>query len=177
MDGIRLKEQLPTFNQPLYPVDQLDTDRAVELLKRNVSYFLEHPTATQDDHQTELLARRFRVKEPVGVLLDAYVDRLHKHLSLSPAVCVAACHYVRVVSALVETSSWTIHRLVLGAVRVACKVIEDVVHRHGFVAQVGGVSPRELMRLELGVLFLQRFDVGVTMQRLQAAYDDMLQEP
>jgi Cyclin len=61
----------------------------------------------------------------------------------------------------------TTHRLLLGALRVATKALEDLSYSHTRFAKVGGVSDKELTRLEVNFLFLVRFRLIVGPQRMQ----------
>ncbi|EDN10969.1 palmitoyltransferase akr1 [Histoplasma mississippiense (nom. inval.)] len=53
------------------------------------------------------------------------------------------------------------HRLVLGGLRVAAKIVEDLCYQHRRFAKVGGVTERELAKLEISFSFLMDFELRV----------------
>ena len=60
---------------------------------------------------------------------------------------------------LVEVNPKSVHRLLLAALRVANKALEDGVFPHRRMAMVGGVSELELPRLEVSMCFLTDFEL------------------
>jgi hypothetical protein len=54
-----------------------------------------------------------------------------------------------------------VHRLFLAATRIAAKALEDNKWSQQRVAQVGGVTPRQLLNLEVALCFLLDFELGV----------------
>ena len=110
------------------------------------------------------LARTFNSKRPPPIPLSVYLLRLHKYLTMSPAVYLATAVYLSrlaLVDHLVPVTRRNAHRLVLAGLRVAMKALEDRSYPHKRFADVGGVTERELVRLELSFCFLMGFDLWV----------------
>jgi hypothetical protein len=61
------------------------------------------------------------------------------------------------------------HRLLLGSLRVATKLLEDLSYAHARFARVGGVTERELTRLEVNFVFLAEFHLLVGEAEMSAA--------
>jgi hypothetical protein len=59
-----------------------------------------------------------------------------------------------------------VHRLSLAAIRIAAKALEDNKWSQQRVAQVGGVSPTQLLNLEVALCFLLDFELGVDAEGL-----------
>ncbi|KAK1389015.1 Cyclin [Heracleum sosnowskyi] len=57
--------------------------------------------------------------------------------------------------------SLNVHRLLVTAVMVAAKMLDDVHYNNTFYARVGGVTNLELNRLEIELLFLLNFELTV----------------
>ncbi|EED21785.1 cyclin-dependent protein kinase complex component, putative [Talaromyces stipitatus ATCC 10500] len=114
--------------------------------------------------QHNVLVKRFYSKKAPPISLEDYLLRLHKYCPMSTAVYLAASLYItRMVfteKALFVTPR-NVHRLVLAALRVAMKALEDLSYPHARFARVGGVAERELTRLEITFCFLTDFDLRV----------------
>lgn len=119
--------------------------------------------------QHNVLVKRFYSKKAPPISLEDYLLRLHKYCPMSTAVYLAASIYItRMVfteRALFVTPR-NVHRLVLAALRVAMKALEDLSYPHARFARVGGVAERELTRLEITFCFLTDFDLRVDLQAL-----------
>jgi hypothetical protein len=63
------------------------------------------------------------------------------------------------------------HRLLLAGLRVAMKALEDLSYPHGRFARVGGVSDKELARLEISFCFLTGFELGVNVPVLSQHWE------
>lgn len=70
-------------------------------------------------------------------------------------------------SPLIEVTPKSVHRLLLSALRVAMKALEDGVFPHRRVALVGGVSELELSRLEVSMCFLTDFELMVKLPEME----------
>lgn len=68
---------------------------------------------------------------------------------------------------LIEVTPKSVHRLLLSALRVAMKALEDAVYPHRRVALVGGVSELELSRLEVSMCFLADFELMVKLPEME----------
>lgn len=83
---------------------------------------------------------------------------------MSTAVYLAASLYITRMVFTEKALSVTprnVHRLILAALRVAMKALEDLSYPHARFARVGGVAERELTRLEITFCFLTDFDLRV----------------
>lgn len=103
------------------------------------------------DHYVERLRDLFACSDEAVTLAVIYVDRLTKFHS--PAFQVRASN---------------IHRLILTALLVSTKFIDDIYFANSFYAKNGGVSTQELNRLEFSFLHLIKFDLYVSSQEYDA---------
>ncbi|KAK9460811.1 cyclin-domain-containing protein [Lipomyces oligophaga] len=121
-------------------------------------------------NQRVIISRRFWSKSVPGIDIGKYVERLHQYCPISPAVYLTTSVYLWrlcVVHRAVPLTPLNVHRLVLAALRVASKTLEDVNHPQRRFAKVGGLSDAELGRLEIGFLFLMGFDLRVDVDILE----------
>ncbi|KAI9811663.1 MAG: hypothetical protein M1826_003115 [Phylliscum demangeonii] len=120
--------------------------------------------------QHRALLRRFYSKQTPTIAIGDYVARLHRFCPMSTAVLLAASWYVHrlaVVERVVALTRRLVHRLLLAAVRVAMKALEDLAYPHSRFAKVAGVSALELGRLELSFCFLANFELKVDRETLE----------
>lgn len=78
--------------------------------------------------------------------------RIHRFCPLSTAVYLAASvylHRLAVTERVIPITRLNVHRLLLAALRVASKGLEDLSYPHKRFAKVGGLSEYELSRLEV----------------------------
>ncbi|KAL8925214.1 MAG: hypothetical protein Q9172_002319 [Xanthocarpia lactea] len=116
------------------------------------------------------IARKFYSKVPPPIPLEEYLLRLQKYCPMSTSVYLAAGLYIyqlAVIQRSIPVTARNVHRLLLGALRVAGKAVDDTNFRHKRFAHVGGVTEPELGRLEIAFCFLTNFDLRVTAEMLQ----------
>lgn len=110
------------------------------------------------------VSRKFYARLIPPFSLTEYLERLHKYCPTSTAVYLATSLYIHrmaVEEKSIAVSRRNAHRLVLGGLRVAMKALEDHSYAHSKIAKVGGVTEKELTRLEINFCFLTNFDLAV----------------
>lgn len=128
--------------------------------------------------QYDTISRKFFSKKPPPISIDDYLLRLHRYCPMSVAVYLAAAVYIyklAIEEKAVPVTSRTVHRLLLGTLRVAMKAFEDLSYPHKRFAGVGGVSERELAKLEVSVCYLMDFNLRVNNDGLQSRSWALLQ--
>lgn len=122
-----------------------------------------------DSVQQRALVKRFLSKREPSISLNDYLLRLDHYCPMSTAVYLATSFYITrmvAVDRLLSIHPLNVHRLVLAGLRVATKALEDLSYPHRRFAKVGGVSERELSRLEISFCFLADFELHVDAQML-----------
>jgi hypothetical protein len=126
--------------------------------------------------QQRVLSKRFYSKKAPPIALEEYLNRLHRYCPMSPAVYIATGLYITrmaVLERIISVAPRNIHRLVLAGLRVAMKALEDLSYPHIRFARVGGVSERELTRLEITFCFLTNFELRVDAQMLMSEFESL----
>lgn len=107
-----------------------------------------------------------------------YMRRLVRYCKLSPTVVVVALvllHRARLADGRLAVSGWNVHRLMLTALMVAAKSVEERTFCTAHFARVGGVgSTSELVRLEWVFLDLLEWRCQVNARVLGVAQVRML---
>jgi len=110
------------------------------------------------------ITRKFYSKRPPPIPLEEYLLRLHKYCPMSTAVYLATSLYIHrlaIIEHILPVTGRNAHRLVLAALRVAMKALEDLSYPHRRFAKVGGITESELGRLEISFCFLTDFELRV----------------
>ncbi|KAL3473631.1 cyclin-domain-containing protein [Aspergillus californicus] len=118
----------------------------------------------RDHLQQSVLSKRFLSKREPPIALKDYLLRLHRYCPMSTGVYLAASLYINRMANIdraILVNRKNIHRLVLAGLRVAMKTLEDLSYSHSRVAKVGGVTNRELTKLEISFCFLADFELRV----------------
>jgi hypothetical protein len=120
--------------------------------------------ARRDLMQLNVLSKRFLSKRVPPITIKDYLLRLHRYCPMSTAVYLATSMYLTrmvTVERTISLNPKNMHRLVLAGLRVAMKTLEDLSYPHSRVAKVGGVTERELSKLEISFCFLVDFELRV----------------
>ncbi|KAK1283279.1 Cyclin-U1-1 [Acorus calamus] len=150
--------------------DSTESDPKTPRVLTALSQVLERLIARNDDLLEEWIGgddalHGFRGAKAPGISVAKYLERMHRFTSCSPSCFVVAFAYVdRLVhlhpgSRVVSTN---VHRLIVTGVLIASKVLDDLHDSNQFFARVGGVTKREMNRMELEMLFLLDFKVSLS---------------
>lgn len=96
---------------------------------------------------------------PPGISVLDYLQRLTTHATLSPPILLSMVYYIDRLCSLYPAftiSSLTVHRFLITSATVASKGLSDSFWTNSTYARVGGISLKELARLELE--FLEKVD-------------------
>jgi hypothetical protein len=115
--------------------------------------------------QHSAITRKFYCRVPPPISITEYLLRIHHYCPMSTGVYLAASLYIHRLAVLeraIVVTKRNVHRLLLAGLRIAMKALEDMSYPHGRFAKVGGVSEKELARLEISFCFLTSFELAVT---------------
>lgn len=117
----------------------------------------------EPDEQRRSIMRKFATVRAPPISVTQYLGLIHELCPMSTGVYLAASLYLRRMAAggVGVVTAYNAHRLVLAALRVASKALEDGPHKHKLVAAAGGVGAAELAWLEVGFCLLTRFELLV----------------
>lgn len=121
--------------------------------------------------QHGILIRKFYSKQPPPISLLDYLLRVHQFCPMSTGVYLASSLFIyrlAVIEKAIPVTSRNAHRLVLAALRVTMKKMEDHRWNHSRFAKVGGISEKELGKLEMSFCFLTNFDLKANKEMLVA---------
>lgn len=112
----------------------------------------------------ESIIRVFDGLEAPDMTIESFLERIFRYTRAGPSVYVVAYVYI---DRLCQNhpgfriSPCNVHRLLITTIMVASKYVEDMNYRNSYFARVGGLTTKELNKLELDLLFLMGFKLHV----------------
>ncbi|KAF8454654.1 cyclin-domain-containing protein [Kalaharituber pfeilii] len=176
-DSPNMDAQSPLASGFAFPSEGADDVDGVKVKKRRAQKLEEEEegkfiaAGVDNAIQYGAITRKFWSKSVPEIPIEEYIFRIHRFCPMSTAVYIAASvylHRLAVIDRVLPITRYNVHRLVLAALRVASKSLEDLSHSHKRFAKVGGLSENELSRLEVSFCFLVNFELNVdkaTMER------------
>eukprot|EP00294_Goniomonas_avonlea_P001468 CAMPEP_0114552946 /NCGR_PEP_ID=MMETSP0114-20121206/7392_1 /TAXON_ID=31324 /ORGANISM="Goniomonas sp, Strain m" /LENGTH=306 /DNA_ID=CAMNT_0001737849 /DNA_START=9 /DNA_END=929 /DNA_ORIENTATION=+ len=146
--------------------DLVDKEEGMAMI---VAGFLQHIASDNNDRLRngvkDTYLTPFHATNDPNISMLVYVKRLQDFCGASPCAFLNGMIYVD--RALVKmpgflVSSFSVHRLYLTCLLIAAKFLDDDYYSNAHWADVGGISLKELNRLEVDTLFLLNFDLNVT---------------
>ncbi|KAL2261343.1 hypothetical protein VTK26DRAFT_4362 [Humicola hyalothermophila] len=154
IDGVHLRN--PTSSAPLAP------------------YIIVGDNSQPLNLQHSAITRKFYCRVPPPISITDYLLRVHRYCPMSTGVYLATSLYIHrlaIVERAIVVTKRNAHRLLLAGLRVAMKALEDLCYPHARFARVGGVSEKELARLEISFCFLTGFELAVNNQMLSSHWE------
>ncbi|PIN20974.1 Cyclin [Handroanthus impetiginosus] len=108
--------------------------------------------------------RVFDCNETPDMTIQSYLERIFRYTKAGPSVYVVAYVYIdRFCQFYPEfrIGARNVHRLLITTIMVASKYVEDMNYRNSYFARVGGLTTKEMNRLEMEFLFLMKFKLHV----------------
>ncbi|TKW27449.1 hypothetical protein SEVIR_3G257700v4 [Setaria viridis] len=129
--------------------------------------------------QNEELLDSSKVKESTTIFhgqrvpelsIKLYAERIFKYAQCSPSCFVLALIYMEryLQQPNIYMTSFSVHRLLITSVVVAAKFIDDSFFNNAYYGRVGGISTREMNRLELDLLFSLDFRLKVNLETFRS---------
>ncbi|EGS20313.1 uncharacterized protein CTHT_0021390 [Thermochaetoides thermophila DSM 1495] len=146
IDGVQLKNQPTQLQSQLAP------------------YIIVGENSQPLNLQHSAITRKFYCRVPPPISITDYLRRIHRYCPMSTGVYLATSLYIHrlaVVERAIAVTKRNAHRLLLAGLKVAMKALEDLSYPHSRFAKVGGVSEREMARLEISFCFLTGFELAV----------------
>eukprot|EP00158_Paraphelidium_tribonemae_P006510 Partr_v1_DN27857_c1_g1_i3_m23006 putative Cyclin-dependent protein kinase len=143
---------------------------SAKVLEDMISHMLSKITAHNDRIPTKTTnITRFHSRQPPAIPLSSYLHRIVQYSTLEKSCLLILLVYIDRISDKhpeFMLSSLTIHRFLIAAVTVVCKVLCDSYCTNTHYARVGGISTQELNTLELEFLFLIDWNLYVDVDLL-----------
>mmetsp|Transcript_23812 Transcript_23812/g.71612 ORF Transcript_23812/g.71612 Transcript_23812/m.71612 type:complete len:150 (+) Transcript_23812:381-830(+) len=112
---------------------------------------------------------KFHALKPPKISIEAYLERIETYADCSPSCFVVSLIYIDRLcqGSLMSLSALNIHRVLITAICVASKFLDDSYYSNGFYSQLGGISLEELNNLEVEFLYGLNFMLYVSTNEYQ----------
>ena len=120
----------------------------------------------EDEHDQ---ITKFHALKPPQISIQAYLERIEKYANCSPSCFVISVIYIDRLCrhSVMSLSLLNIHRIIITAVCIAAKFLDDSYYPNLFFSQLGGIPLKELNNLEVEFLFGLNFALYVTPREFQ----------
>lgn len=113
--------------------------------------------------QAEPVAAAFEAPVAPDITISDYLDRIVKYTP-----CSAECYLIALVfidriieSKSIRVTRHNVHRLLITSIMIASKLMDDGTYNNKYYSHVGGISVKELNRLECEFLMLMEYNLNV----------------
>ena len=129
----------------------------IEKISDTIEYIIEENTKSKKDINV------FCTRKNPNISLKDYLTRIQKYTNLEDSTLIISLIYIdRVLNTTdIELNNYDIHKLVFTAIIIAIKYHEDEIYNNSFYAKVGGISGKELNKLEYYFLSFIDFNLFV----------------
>ena len=102
----------------------------------------------EDEHDQ---ITKFHALKPPQISIQAYLERIEKYANCSPSCFVISVIYIDRLCrhSVMSLSLLNIHRIIITAVCIAAKFLDDSYYPNLFFSQLGGIPLKELNNLEV----------------------------
>lgn len=108
--------------------------------------------------------RVFDAWEAPDLTIQSFLERIFRYTKAGPSVYVVAYVYIdRLCQNYPEfrITPSNVHRLLITTIMVASKYVEDMNYKNSYFARVGGLTTKEMNKLEMDFLFMMGFKMHV----------------
>jgi hypothetical protein len=171
-------EPIETVATPLYPSAEVQEGLMLSSIDEvdgflvGLSHVLEQLCSTSTRCRTPFDA----VAVP-SLPVHVYATRLQRFMCCSDSCFVLALIYIDRVLQIhhdFRVTHLNVHRLLIAAVVVAAKFMDDEYYSNEYYASVGGVKPKEMQRLETRLLQLLKYRLCVSPEQFTAYLNSVL---
>jgi len=112
----------------------------------------------------------FHARHLPTISVQAYLARIFRYAPCSAECFITSLLYIKKVldvKGLAFLQNTTVHRLLISAVLLSSKYLDDIYYNNKFYAKIGGISSQEMNCLELEMLFSLNFDLSVDKEQFE----------
>lgn len=137
--------------------------RVLSLLSTLLERSVQNNESLLESSQSEDVITIFHGSRAPSLNIEQYLDRIYKYSCCSPSCFVVAHIYMErfIECTSAHLTPLNVHRLLITSVMVAAKFIDDAFYNNAYYARVGGVTTKELNKLEMKFLFGLDFQLHV----------------
>ncbi|KAK9742780.1 hypothetical protein RND81_03G197000 [Saponaria officinalis] len=108
--------------------------------------------------------RVFEANEAPDMTIQSFLERIFRYTKAGASVYVVAYVYIDRLCQnypAFKISPSNVHRLLITTIMVSSKYVEDMNYRNSYFAKIGGITTKEMNKMEMEFLFLMGFKLHV----------------
>ncbi|EGV60275.1 cyclin [Yamadazyma tenuis] len=130
-------------------------------VKSEITYYQDPMVKSQN----KLVVKVFDLVAPPKLSIEQFLQRIRTYSSAISVSCYIHAAFLvyklAFLHKIIVLTPCNVYRLILASIRCSTKILEDIYQKQKTFATVGGVSQKELFKIEVGFLFLCNFRLVV----------------
>ncbi|KAI3994923.1 hypothetical protein MKX01_041332 [Papaver californicum] len=109
----------------------------------------------------------FYCDRTLDISIQSFLERIFRYTHIAPSIYVVAYIYIDRFCQIhkgFRITNTNVHRFLITTIMVASKFVEDMNYRNSYFAKVGGITTKEMNKLEVEFLFLMGFKLHVNVR-------------
>ena len=162
---INLLEYKKSNKENLEEESDFQNKSIIEKIAEAIECIVEENIKTKTKNKVNIF---YSTKEP-SISLDDYLIRIQKYTDIENNTLVLSLIYIdRLLNATdIELNNYDVHKLVFTAIIIAIKYNQDILYNNSYYAKVGGISAKDLNKLEYRFLLFINFNLFVRNEEFQ----------
>lgn len=168
-NGVVGSENYGDIDPPYVPIKELIEKTSIEKVSNQITSQdsdrlrgeIEYHLANKVNNQNSLLLKSFNLVNIPTLSIEQFLMRIKTYSSSTSVLVYIHSAYLIFKSSIlldiVPLTEYNVHRLILALIRCLTKNLEDVYQKQKSFATVGGVSVKDLFKIEMGFLYLCNF--------------------
>lgn len=158
--------------------DYLGKPRVLALLSTVLDKIVDKNEKMLETSEAEDAITVFHGTRAPSLSIQQYIDRIFRYSNCSPSCFIIAHIYMDrfIQRTNLCLTSLNIHRLLITSIMLAAKFMDDAFFNNAYYARVGGISTKELNKLEMKFLFSVDFQLHVSVQTFKKYCSALKQE-
>ncbi|MCL7044600.1 hypothetical protein MKW94_007593 [Papaver nudicaule] len=136
-------------------------ERTMARNETNTKQFIKS-TSPSDDRTLVFYSDR-----TLDMTIQSFLERIFRYTHIAPSIYVVAYIYIDRFCQIhkdFRITNTNVHRFLITTIMVASKFVEDKNYRNSYFAKVGGITAKEMNKLEVEFLFLMGFKLHVNVR-------------
>ncbi|RZC69199.1 hypothetical protein C5167_032263 [Papaver somniferum] len=138
-------------------------ERTMSRNERSTKKFINSSPSSPSNDRTHI----FYCDRTLDMTIQSFLERIFRYTHIAPSIYVVAYTYIDRFCQIhkeFRITNTNVHRFLITTIMVASKFVEDMNYRNSYFAKVGGITTKEMNKLEVEFLFLMGFKLHVNVK-------------
>ncbi|KAI3991926.1 hypothetical protein MKX01_012871 [Papaver californicum] len=140
-------------------------ERTMSRNERNTKQFINSSSSSYSPSKDG--THIFYCDRTLDISIQSFLERIFRYTRIAPSIYVVAYIYIDRFCQIhkeFRITNTNVHKFLITTIMVASKFVEDMNYRNSYFAKVGGITTKEMNKLEVEFLFLMGFKLHVNVR-------------